>query len=78
MRPSRAATTGEWRLPVMDRLGQLLVVQPGKIEREHLFKDSKEWEGEIHILWERVENISGERNGHKEWGKNTLRNRKGI
>ena len=60
----------------IDRLGQLLVVQPGRQGHKHHFKECKECKGEIHALWERVGSISGERNGLKERGKDTLKSRK--
>lgn len=57
----------------IDRLGQLLVVQPGRQGHKHHFKECK---GEIHALWERVGSTSGERNGLKGRGKDTLKSRK--
>lgn len=55
----------------MDGLGQVLVVQSGGETQEHLFKECGGWKGEIHTLWKKVGDISGERKDYKDGGGST-------
>lgn len=47
----------------------------GRQSREHLFKECREWKREIHVLWQKVGDLSGER---KEGSRNPLESRKGF